>query len=822
MNSKSTLYRFFIIVGALLPLLLVLPSLVRNRLPDSSLFVPHGQSYGWDPTLLMLHAGSDGFLGISYIVIAGTLSILLFRANRDLPFKWIILSLGVFMVACGVIHLLEVVTLWNPLYWLSGVAKLVTAVASVAIAIVLPTMIPRLTTLVTNARLSENRKREVEVLSEKLKEFDKLKSDFFANIGHELRTPLALILGPAEKLLATDGLQPGTRSDLLAIERNARSLLKHVNDLLDISKLESGKMELDLVAADLVMIVRIAVSHFESLAAERSITLRLQAPARLPARLDVGKIERIIVNLLSNAFKFTPDGGTIFCRVEDEGDQAIIDIRDSGPGIPTELREKVFERFRQVDGGAGRRPAGTGLGLSIAREFARLHDGTISIAEAPEGGADLQFVLPIRSPAIRSVPVTTSVTGIARQAAEELRPGAEQELVRDADGRVDANDTRPLVLVAEDDREMNSFIRQTLSESYRVVTSLNGAEAYGMALTLAPDLVVTDVTMPRVSGEHLVRLIRQHHELDGIPILLLTARASDDLASMLREGVQDYLIKPFLEEELLTRAGNLVTIRRVREALRDGDGARQEDVATMASAITENHRALRLALEKKDRFLVALGHELRAPLTPVLTATQFLAEEPTMNPESRRLLDVIDRNVKIEARLIDDLLDLTKLASGGLVLDVRGVDLHDSLRNVVESCRQEINERDLALHLALDAQSTGVRGDPARLRQIFRNILKNAAKFTPSGGSITVITRNDAQRRVIVEVIDSGIGIEPEMLTRVFDAFEQGEQEARRFGGLGLGLSISRMLVELHGGTIRASSRGRHRGATITVVLPVA
>jgi PAS domain S-box-containing protein len=224
----------------------------------------------------------------------------------------------------------------------------------------------------------------------------------------------------------------------------------------------------------------------------------------------------------------------------------------------------------------------------------------------------------------------------------------------------------------------------------------------------------------------------------------------------------------------------------------------------------------------KDRFLAVLSHELRTPLTPVLLAAQSLAKAPGLSPDQRRQLAMIERNVRLEVRLIDDLLDVSRIQSGKLDLTRGTLDIHDAVRIAAETCADELAARNQALALDLNATRPIVDGDAARLQQVLWNLLKNAIKFSPDGGHIRIATRDGPQPGSLqVEVTDDGIGIEPERIGRVFDAFEQGgEHVTRRFGGMGLGLAICKVLVELHGGSLAAASAGIGRGASFTLTLP--
>jgi CheY-like chemotaxis protein len=221
----------------------------------------------------------------------------------------------------------------------------------------------------------------------------------------------------------------------------------------------------------------------------------------------------------------------------------------------------------------------------------------------------------------------------------------------------------------------------------------------------------------------------------------------------------------------------------------------------------------------KDRFLAVLSHELRTPLTPVLMTVASLEADESLPAVAREDMAMIRRNVELETKLIDDLLDLSRITSGKLRLRLQPVDLNDAVRQVCGICKSQVQEKGIRLTCDLEAPVGIVSADPARLQQVLWNVVKNAAKFTPQGGEIHVSTRATDTRR-FVEVRDSGIGISPEMLPRIFDAFEQGEGITRQFGGLGLGLAISKALVELHGGSISVHSDGHGKGATFVVEIP--
>ena len=569
-------------------------------------FMPHGHCYFWRPEVVWLHVGSDVLIGLSYVAISATLAYLVHKARREIPFHWMILGFGLFIVACGGTHFMEVWTLWQPRYWLSGDIKLITAAASLTTAFALPPLIPKVLAMIQDAKLSKERKEklesanlELETLNARLKELDELKTQFFANVSHELRTPLTLVLGPTERILAAGGLTVEQRQGLEVVDRNARTLLKHVTDLLDIAKLDAGKMTVRFAAVDLVKLLRGTAAYFESLAREKQIELTVQTPAALITQADAEKLQRVFLNLLSNAFKFTPGGAKIWCCLRAEPNLAVIEVQDSGSGVPPNLREAIFERFRQGEGHSARRFGGTGLGLAIAKEFVELHRGKISVSDAPGGGALFRVELPISAQPAEIEPPTAYGSGsgdtafVARQTLAELSPA-----VARAEPATPSRSGRGTILVVEDNPDMNRFITETLAESYEVVCAFNGREGLDKAIELRPDVILTDIMMPEMSGEQLVREARERPQLSGIPILVLTAKADDEsCVKLLRAGAQDYLRKPFLAEELHARIRNLFSTKRARQGLQQELASQSENLAELALDLIAHKRELQKSLD---------------------------------------------------------------------------------------------------------------------------------------------------------------------------------------------------------------------------------
>jgi len=409
------------------------------------------------------------------------------------------------------------------------------------------------------------RKATIELtrLYHKTRELDEIKTKVFAHISHELRSPLALILGPAEKWLAAPASSDELRRDLGLIQRNARTLLHHINDFLEVAKLEAHELTTDYAQADVARLVRFVAALFEGIAEQQQIGFTIEVPASAIAEVDPEMMRRIVQNLLSNAFKFTPRGGKVRITLRERAAQLVLEVADDGPGVPSKLRDLVFVPLRQLDEGSRRRFGGIGLGLAIVRELVALHHGTVTIADAPEGGALFVVGIPREAPRDatvrpRSMADDAGVTEL--ELAVERGRGVARPTTETSTG--------PLVLVVEDNPEMNEFLIEALSsiDDYRVRSARDGREALAIATTEHPDLIITDVMMPGLSGDELVHAIRRRPELDTTPIVMLTAKADDRLrVEMLRRGADDYLTKPFSMEELSARVANLLARKRAEE-----------------------------------------------------------------------------------------------------------------------------------------------------------------------------------------------------------------------------------------------------------------
>jgi PAS domain S-box-containing protein len=1060
-------------------------------------------------------------------------------------------------------------------------------------------------TAVANARAYEEEKSRAEALAE----LDRAKTAFFSNVSHEFRTPLTLMLGPVEDVLADAAELPTPRQQerLQVAHRNALRLQKLVNALLDFSRIEAGRVQASYQPTDLAGFTADLASNFRSACEKAGLRLVVDCPPLgEPVFVDRTMWEKVVLNLLSNAFKFTFEGEIAVALRRSEGG-AELRVRDTGTGIPADAMPRLFERFHRVEKARGRTHEGSGIGLALVQELVRLHGGTIT-AESAEGvGTTFAVTVPLGTAHLptdqldNGGPATPAGTGAGPYVEEALRwlPSEERDegRRREEEGSNSgpsvhpssfilppSDDGRPYVLVADDNADMRQYVARLLAHIYQVAAVPDGEGALAAARDRPPDLILSDVMMPRLDGFGLLRALRADPRTVGVPVILLSARAGEESrVEGMQAGADDYLVKPFSARELLARVSAHLQMARLRreanESLRaseqrfhsfmsnspttayikDAEGRyvfvnriveqqfnrplaewvgrtdfdllppdearliRQNDLAVLASKATarfeevttgpdgphhylsfkfplqdrdggwllagmsldvteqkraerelsEAHQFLQSSLDalsshvavldengailavndawrrfadenrfgghdygvgadylracephageciepemaaglravlagrlayfefeypchsptqrrwfvmratrfkppgpvrvvvahedvtkrklaeaalreseekyrflvntvpalvwscrpdgttdfhndrwfdytglspnaqteedlrrvchpddlpgameewarsvrtgepyraeyrlrragdgeyrwwlaeampmrdrdgrivrwfgtctdihdrraaedalkeadrRKDEFLATLAHELRNPLAPVRNAVQVLRLKGPDDPQLRWVRDVIDRQVEHLTRLIDDLLDVSRITRNKLELRMRRVGLAEVITGAVESSRPAVEQCGHELTIALPPQPIYLNADLVRLAQVFQNLLTNAAKYTERGGRIWLTAEREGSD-VVVRVRDTGVGIPPEKLPRLFEMFFQVDRTLERSqGGLGIGLSLVRRLVELHGGTVEARSEGVGRGSEFTVRLPI-
>jgi signal transduction histidine kinase/CheY-like chemotaxis protein len=918
--------------------------------------------------------------------------------------------------------------------------------------------------------------------AEALAEIDRAKTAFFSNVSHEFRTPLTLMLGPIEEVLAAASTPKPIRDQLTLARRNSLRLLRLVNSLLDFSRIEAGRVQASFEPTDLAALTRDLASNFRSAIERAGLRFEVESSGLgEPVYVDPQMWEKIILNLLSNAFKFTFEG-SIAVRLRRQQNEAVLEIADSGVGIPEHELPRIFERFHRVEGGAGRTQEGSGIGLALVQELVKLHGGTIHAASKLGAGTTFCVRVPfgaahlpaghIKAP--RAIGSTATSAEAFVQEALRWTPGNAAETSSKLPALIEcpaaslsqrfAHTAGARIVLADDNADMRDYIRELLSLTYSVEAVADGEQALAAVRREQPDLIISDIMMPRIDGLELMKTLRADGQMKDIPIILLSARAGEEAQiEGLEAGADDYLIKPFSARELTARVGAHLALRqarrdairaisdsekRIRELFRQAPGfmcilrgpehvfefandsyrlfvgdrdligkpvrqmfpelqgqgyfelldqiyrtgepisgsetllqlrrtpdgpleshfvdfifqpikdasgtvtgifvegfditsriAAQRDLRrsealrqlaldasamgtftwypeqdrtepdarmlelfglkaggelTLASAlgslihpqdraryadavsraadpagsgqlhedirvtrpddgsqrwlaisgqvffegeppravrmigtamdISERKRveeALRLADTQKDEFLAMLAHELRNPLAPISTASALLLRTANRDERTQFAIEIIKRQTGQLTRLVDDLLDVSRITRGRIALQRQPIDLGHVITQAVETIEPQLREKQHKISVTTSSyQPLYVSGDLTRLVQCMVNVLGNAAKYTDPGGEIRVATRSEGSSAVI-EVNDTGVGINPELLPRIFDLFVQGDRTLDRAqSGLGIGLSVVKRLLEMHEGEITARSQGIGCGSTFVIRLP--
>jgi len=765
--------------------------------------------------------------------------------------------------------------------------------------------------------------------AEQLAELDRAKTAFFSNVSHEFRTPLTLMLGPLEDLLSrSESLPPDDRALLAVTQRNGVRLLRLVNTLLDFARIEAGRAQASYQPTDLCVLTAELASNFRSACERVGISLVVDCP-QLPEPIYVDREmwEKIVLNLLSNAFKFTFEG-EIAIRIRDAGSGIDLAVSDTGTGIPPDELPRMFERFHRVENARGRSHEGSGIGLALVSELVKLHGGSIAVDSALGQGTTFLVRIPkgtAHLPAERLRASTASAAAASPRGAEAYVAEA-LEWLPDVPQTLAPRQDLPRVLLADDNADLREYARRLLSEQYQVHVVADGQAAFEAARELRPDLIISDVMMPRLDGFGLIREVRADPQLRATPIILLSARAGEESRiEGLDRGADDYLVKPFSARELLVRAGTLIRsaelrrraeearaqfetllnaaplgvmlvdenfriaavnpialpligesdligrdfdsllrtvwssadaeeiTRRFRHTLQTGEPhvvpefvARRKDRQVMEyyewqvsriplpdgrsgvvcyfrdiSRTILAREALREADSRKDEFLATLSHELRNPLAPLRSSLEVIKRVASAPPNAAAALEIMDRQMSHLVRLVDDLLEVSRITRGQVELRREQVRLDAAIHGAIETSEPVIRAGNHRLIVSFPDEPLLLDADPVRLAQIFGNLLNNAAKYSEKGGRIEITARRDGEE-ALVTIRDSGDGIAPEQVPKLFEIFTRGERSARRNqSGLGIGLALVRRLTEMHGGRVEASSEGVGKGSTFSVRLPL-
>lgn len=705
-------------------------------------------------------------------------------------------------------------------------------------------------------RQLSKKKRELQESLSQLQEYDRLKTEFFSNVSHELRTPLTMILAPIEEILGKrrNELAGDTAYMLDAALVNGRRLLDLINRLLEFSTLEAGRAKLRLSPVDLGQMAEELIAVAAPLARQRQIELRLERDAELPViGADADKLDSVITNLLSNAMKFTPAGGTVEIKTVRRGDKACVYVRDSGIGIAPEDHKRVFERFVQLDGSTSRRYSGTGLGLALVKEIVELHGGRISLESEVGKGTTFWFELPITEPPTEAQRQATSLVRSCRFAdlvvceSEAPEPPSEPPLVAQSDS--------PLILVVDDTPEMRRLVAAVLKDQYRVVTACDGEEGTQAALRESPDLILSDVMMPVVDGYEFCRRIKGNPVTMRIPFVLLTAKADRTMKiEGLDTGADDYLVKPFDAEELRARVRSLLRLRMLDKKL---DERNVELESTLAALQATQDQMLQVAhLAGMTEIATGVLHNVGNVLNNVNVSTTvigerirrlrvdgvakmsklfdehaadlpgFLAQEGCGERIRRYLAGVANELDDDRQALVSEmefLVDKVQHIRNIIVAEqhyARRVsfrelcDIHKLIEDTLLMHGHSLAKHQVSVRREFDELPTG-QLEKSKLLQVVDNLVKNAVESMSACDGprlLTVRTRRLDGDRVRLEVSDTGLGIAPNDANRIFNfGF------TTKTSGNGFGLHSAANAMAEMGGSISASSEGLGLGATFAI-----
>jgi len=618
----------------------------------------------------------------------------------------------------------------------------------------------------------------------RLIEIEALKSRFFANISHELRTPLTLILGPMQQLISVEP-DAARQKTLSLMQRNAQRLLRMIDDLLDLSRVEAGKLKLDVSHLDLAQLVRSACELCAPAATAKRIQLEVPA-ANQPSPLwgDAYRLEIIVSNLLDNAIKYTQPGGHVRVTLSGDSEYAEVVVRDDGPGIAAADQARVFERFVRV----GEAPVkGVGLGLSLSRELAEAHGGTLTLQSSEGQGATFTLTLPrqalrqdgaLEAKAAAALGQAVALPEPQSGAApRELAPSSEPA-IRLEGGRV------PHILVVEDEPDMREFLVQLVLEQFECTAAKDGEEAWQLLQTFRPDLILTDVMMPVVSGLELCTRVKRDPSLRTIPVMLLTARSGVEAAiEGYGIGADDFLSKPFHPRELMAHMRSHLTLRQLSIQL--ADQARLSASGTLAAGV---------------------AHEIRNPLNAALNALDVLRDPDVTVPRDELLTIALEGMRRIQA--VTEALHVHVRPAEDLAS--RPCDV----RECVDATLKLLQHRTEHLRVHLDLPSGVEILAPARaFSQALLNLLDNALRAAQ--GNLWVALEQDASS-VRLSVEDDGPGVPSALQSRIFDPFFTTRDVGE---GSGLGLHLSRKLARESGGELRYEPKPG-RGARFVLELP--
>lgn len=667
--------------------------------------------------------------------------------------------------------------------------------------------------------LGKNR-AALEESNRKLVELDQIKSRFFANISHELRTPLTLLLAPLETLMQrfNRSFDDETRQVLQTMHSNGMRLLKLINDLLDLVRLESGRMEVKHDPLDVADFIRGLASAARQVADDKRLRLETHADPQLgTVDADRDKLEKIVLNLVFNALKFTPAGGRVELRAEKQGDEFVLLVADTGMGISEKNLPFVFDRFWQADGSSKRKYQGVGIGLALVKELVEIQGGTVKVESQEGKGTTFTVRLPYReaqpptaSPAAE--PEKAGANGAGTVSSEEwlanLYRRAElfpamtplQDSLKPTE--VTRRGTIPKVLVADDEPDMLRFLKSQLNRHYEVIEAVDGQQAIEKASQFLPDIILLDMMMPEKDGLQACRELREHTPTQSIPIVLLTARADEETKlTALDAGASDFLAKPFSTTELHVRIRNLIESHQFQRKLSRQNQSLESTIEQLKE--TEMQLVQSEKLASLGRMSAGIIHEINNPLNFATTGlftlrnkAKYLARE--QQEEYAEILTDVEDGIKRVKTIVSDL----RMFSHPDTEQRDQVEVSEVVASALRFLSNEWKDR-VRIEQSLPEHQT-IWANKNKLIHVVVNLLQNSVdaiklkKYDGEQPTLWIEGRADERTTTLI-VRDNGPGIDSVHLDKIFDPFFTTKDVGE---GMGLGLSICYRIVQEYDGRI--------------------
>ncbi len=643
------------------------------------------------------------------------------------------------------------------------------------------------------------------------------------------------VLGALAARQIGQGAELRWKRDLRVVQRSLERLIEIAGTWPLGVPLDREEVTLHFARHDLARLARQACAAFTSLARERRLDFRVDLPESLPAEIDGAKIEAAIVNLLFNAFKMTPVDGTIRIDIEvnDLTSEALMSVSDSGPGLPHAHVHTLFNRHRNWERSAN--PDRLGFSLGRSRDFLELHGGELRAAHrSTRPGAEFLVRIPLQAPLGLDVAgdAPAESTDLPTRAAHIA--GAELKVEASLGESAPPRDERPLVLIVDDSRAIHRVLAAELGATCRTASAFDGTSGLQKAGELRPDMIIADLQLPGMDGNTMIRALRAHTSLSEIPILVITGQDSSEIVSLLEDGVQDVLHKPFVLPEVRARVRNIIAAKRARDVLRGLVGERETDLVRLADDVSRHQRRLEAALDEirvarelvetagrvKTNFLRMVSHELRTPVTALSLQLQLLARQPAATSSQQRAdgLARMSRSISRLLHLVDTVIEWARVESGRCHVTSEPIDLGQLAAGAVREVEPQTRAK--AIDLVLDAPPRDMpllHNDPRLVRLVLINLLERAVRVSETGPVRVRVTHGDGGHRL--HVVDGAPSITGAQRFDLFEPLLSTEDLALMKGaGSGLGLYVVRDIARAAGGDVFLRE-DEHPGNAFEVVL---